>query len=180
MRHYQLKSMCEEYPEHIHARNMECSRALLDALQAVHPELCKTVTPEPKPVSEQEPEPVRSDLPPISNEEIAKAAEMPFPKYLNRISEIQHLVLKEFPNINIHELKSARRKNDLVLARQVAMFAAKQFTSKSLPEIGRRFGGRDHTTVLHAIRRMEVRVQTDMRVAEMVDRIERALIPTDE
>jgi chromosomal replication initiator protein len=49
-------------------------------------------------------------------------------------------------------LLSARRSRDVVRPRQIAMFLAKALTSRSLPEIGRRFGGRDHTTVLHAVR----------------------------
>ena len=66
------------------------------------------------------------------------------------------------------EFLSARRTNDLVRPRQVAMYLAKTLTTRSLPEIGRRFGGRDHTTVLHAIRKIEALLPVDEKIAEAV------------
>ncbi|MDR3488751.1 MAG: chromosomal replication initiator protein DnaA [Bradyrhizobium sp.] len=71
-----------------------------------------------------------------------------------KIEEIQRLVAKHF-NVSRDDILSARRTAGVVRPRQIAMYLAKVMTLRSLPEIGRRFGGRDHTTVLHAIRRME-------------------------
>jgi chromosomal replication initiator protein len=59
--------------------------------------------------------------------------------------------------------------------RQVAMYLCKQLTSRSLPEIGRRFGGRDHTTVMHGVRRIEELKTIDGQIAEDVEMLRRAL-----
>ena len=61
----------------------------------------------------------------------------------------------EVAGLRVGDLMSARRTANVVLPRQIGMALAKRLTLRSLPEIGRRFGGRDHTTVLHAIRKME-------------------------
>ena len=70
------------------------------------------------------------------------------------IDEIQKRVAEHF-NIRLAEMTSARRARAVARPRQVAMYLAKQLTSRSLPEIGRKFGGRDHTTVMHAVRKIE-------------------------
>jgi chromosomal replication initiator protein len=62
-----------------------------------------------------------------------------------------------------------------VRPRQVAMYLAKTLTLRSLPEIGRRFGGRDHTTVLHAVRKIENLVSTDTALAEEIELLKRQL-----
>ena len=59
--------------------------------------------------------------------------------------------------------------------RQVAMYLAKTLTLRSLPEIGRRFGGRDHTTVLHAVRKIEALVAKDVALSEEVESLKRQL-----
>ena len=56
----------------------------------------------------------------------------------------------------------------VVVPRQIGMYLAKKMTSRSLPEIGRRFGGRDHSTVLHAVRKIEELVKTDDKLAREV------------
>jgi chromosomal replication initiator protein len=63
---------------------------------------------------------------------------------------------------------SARRARNIARPRQVAMYLAKTLTSFSYPEIGRQFGGRDHTTVMHAVRTIESLVSSDKRIAEDV------------
>ena len=63
----------------------------------------------------------------------------------------------------------------MVRPRQVAMYLAKTLTLRSLPEIGRRFGGRDHTTVLHAVRKIEGLVGNDMALAEEIEILKRQL-----
>jgi chromosomal replication initiator protein len=70
------------------------------------------------------------------------------------IDEIQRRVAEHF-DMKLSEMTSARRARIVARPRQVAMYLAKQLTPRSLPEIGRRFGGRDHTTVIHAVRRIE-------------------------
>src|SRR5690606_14521056 len=67
-----------------------------------------------------------------------------------RIEDIQRIVARHY-NVSKTELLSNRRTRTIVKPRQVAMYLAKVMTPRSLPEIGRRFGGRDHTTVLHAV-----------------------------
>ncbi len=63
----------------------------------------------------------------------------------------------------------------MVRPRQIAMYLAKSLTLRSLPEIGRRFGGRDHTTVLHAVRKIEGMVMKDQELATEIDHLKRML-----
>lgn len=70
------------------------------------------------------------------------------------IAEIQQIVAQHF-NIPLAEMSSARRSRCVARPRQVAMYLSKRFTPRSLPEIGRKFGNRDHTTVIHALRQIE-------------------------
>jgi chromosomal replication initiator protein len=90
------------------------------------------------------------------------------------IEEIQRKVAEHF-NIKIAEMQSARRARAVARPRQVAMYLAKQLTSRSLPEIGRKFGGRDHTTVMHAVRKVEELRATDASFSEDVDLLRRML-----
>jgi chromosomal replication initiator protein len=70
------------------------------------------------------------------------------------IDEIQRKVA-EYYHLKLSDLLSARRAREVARPRQVAMYLAKKLTPRSLPEIGRRFGGRDHTTVMHAVKRID-------------------------
>jgi chromosomal replication initiator protein len=70
---------------------------------------------------------------------------------------------------------SSRRTANVVRPRQVAMYLAKILTLRSLPEIGRRFGGRDHTTVLHAVRKIETLAGNDSALAEEIESLKRQL-----
>ena len=70
---------------------------------------------------------------------------------------------------------SARRARAVARPRQVAMYLAKQLTSRSLPEIGRKFGGRDHTTVMHAVRKIDELKQSDSALSEDIDLLRRML-----
>ena len=72
-------------------------------------------------------------------------------------------------------LLSSRRTANVVRPRQIAMYLAKTLTLRSLPEIGRRFGGRDHTTVLHAVRKIESLVGNDNVLAEEIELLKRLL-----
>lgn len=109
---------------------------------------------------------------PIPNAAIAEACEIVSPRLvMNRIEAIQRAVLAEFPGVTMYDLKSVRRPAAMVRARQIAMYLAKTVTARSLPEIGRRFGGRDHTTVLHAVRKIEAMVKRDAALAAQIERI---------
>ena len=90
------------------------------------------------------------------------------------IEEIQKRVAEHF-NIRIADMHSARRARSVARPRQVAMYLAKQLTTRSLPEIGRKFGGRDHTTVMHAVKRIEELRQMDASLAEDIDLLRRML-----
>jgi chromosomal replication initiator protein len=73
------------------------------------------------------------------------------------------------------DLRSSRRTANVVRPRQIAMYLAKTLTLRSLPEIGRRFGGRDHTTVLHAVRKIETLASSDTGLAEEIELLKRLL-----
>ncbi len=77
--------------------------------------------------------------------------------------------------MRLTDMTSARRARAVARPRQVAMFLAKQLTSRSLPEIGRKFGNRDHTTVMHAVARVAELMQKDAAFAEDVDMLRRLL-----
>ena len=78
-------------------------------------------------------------------------------------------------NIKLAEMTSSRRARVVARPRQVAMYLAKQLTSRSLPEIGRKFGGRDHTTVMHAVKKIEELIASDRALAEDVELLRRML-----
>jgi chromosomal replication initiator protein len=91
-----------------------------------------------------------------------------------RIEDIQRLVARQY-NVSRSDLLCSRRTANVVRPRQVAMYLAKILTLRSLPEIGRYFGGRDHTTVLHAVRKMDALIATDTALAEEIDVLKRQL-----
>lgn len=85
-----------------------------------------------------------------------------------RIEDIQRVVSRHF-NVSKQDLLSSRRTRTIVRPRQIAMYLSKMMTPRSLPEIGRRFGGRDHTTVLHAVRKIEQLMAEDRVFADEVE-----------
>jgi chromosomal replication initiator protein len=91
-----------------------------------------------------------------------------------KIEDIQRVVARQY-NVSRSDLLSSRRTANVVRPRQVAMYLAKTLTLRSLPEIGRRFGGRDHTTVLHAVRKIEALVSRDTALSEEVESLKRQL-----
>jgi chromosomal replication initiator protein len=96
------------------------------------------------------------------------------PKRL-KIEDIQKLVATRY-NVSRADILSERRTAAVVRPRQIAMFLSKTLTPRSLPEIGRRFGGRDHTTVLHAVRKIEKAVGEDRGLNEEVELLKRMLL----
>jgi chromosomal replication initiator protein len=91
-----------------------------------------------------------------------------------RIEDIQRVVARQY-NVSRSDLLSSRRTANVVRPRQVAMYLSKVMTLRSLPEIGRRFGGRDHTTVLHAVRKIEALTGNDAAFAEEIEALKRQL-----
>ena len=90
------------------------------------------------------------------------------------IDEIKRRVA-EYYNLRLNDLISARRARIVARPRQVAMFLCKTLTAKSLPEIGRGFGGRDHTTVIHAVRKIEELRVTDGQLSDDIENLRRSL-----
>ena len=90
------------------------------------------------------------------------------------IEEIQKKVAEHF-NTRLSDMSSARRARAVARPRQVAMYLSKQLTSRSLPEIGRKFGGRDHTTVMHAVSRIESLMNSDSVIADNLELLKRML-----
>ena len=90
------------------------------------------------------------------------------------IDEIQRKVA-DYYAIKLSDLLSARRAREVARPRQVAMFLAKRLTPRSLPDIGRRFGGRDHTTVMHAVKRIEELRADDSELDADITRLTRII-----
>ncbi|WP_245296840.1 MULTISPECIES: chromosomal replication initiator protein DnaA [Rhodomicrobium] len=91
-----------------------------------------------------------------------------------KIDDILRVVMKHF-GVNRGDLLSSRRNRSIVRPRQIGMYLAKSLTARSLPEIGRRFGGRDHTTVLHAIRKIESLLAADAVLKDEIEVLKRLL-----
>ncbi|MEM7719213.1 MAG: chromosomal replication initiator protein DnaA [Pseudomonadota bacterium] len=90
------------------------------------------------------------------------------------VEEIQRKVSDHY-NIRLSDLIGPKRVRTFARPRQVAMYLSKQMTTRSLPEIGRRFGGRDHTTVMHGVRKIEELMQQDSQIADDLEMLRRAL-----
>ena len=90
------------------------------------------------------------------------------------VEEIQRKVSEHY-NIRLSDMIGPKRLRTYARPRQIAMFLSKQLTSRSLPEIGRRFGGRDHTTVMHGVKRIEELRAQDGQIAEDLEMLRRAL-----
>jgi chromosomal replication initiator protein len=91
-----------------------------------------------------------------------------------RIEDIQRVVARHY-NVSRQELVSNRRTRVIVKPRQIAMYLAKTLTPRSFPEIGRRFGGRDHTTVLHAVRKIEELISGDTKLSHEIELLKRLI-----
>ena len=91
------------------------------------------------------------------------------------VESIQNVVASYF-NLNIQEMLSARRSRSLARPRQIAMYLAKQHTTNSLPDIGRRFSNRDHTTVIHAVKKIDELMKKDNEIKQNIIEIRKKLI----
>ena len=153
------KSDRENIPDYIHSRNAICSANFLKALRENHGDV--QIEAEPKP---------EKHLPPIPDKAVAAAAEVAFPDWIHGIKRIQYAVCREY-GISLVDLCSRRRSVPIVRPRQVAMYLCKTLTNRSFPEIGRRFGGRDHSTIISAIRRIETICAKDDAFRERVEKL---------
>jgi chromosomal replication initiator protein len=91
------------------------------------------------------------------------------------VESIQNLVAAHF-KLNIQELLSPRRSRSLARPRQIAMYLAKQHTTNSLPDIGRKFGNRDHTTVIHAVKKIDELIKKDNEINQSVSELKKKLL----
>ena len=93
---------------------------------------------------------------------------------VKQIEDILRLVSRHY-GVSKSDILSPRRHRSVVWPRQIGMYLSKQLTTRSLPEIGRRFGDRDHTTVLHAIRKIDGEIANDSRLKDEIDELKRQL-----
>lgn len=122
------------------------------------------------------PEPTETSMPArrmatITDEQIKEAHLVFEQHWMNKVEIIQRAVLAKFPDVTLADIKSQSRSAKCVLPRHIAMYLCKELTNKSLPDIGRRFGGRDHTTVLNAVNRVTSRLIDDEEFRRLVNRI---------
>ena len=109
--------------------------------------------------------------------ELAKSIIGKIVKDTNReinISYIQEIVSKFF-SISIEEMKDKARRKEIVIARQVAMYFSKDYTNNSLKSIGFHFGGRDHSTVIHAVQSVNDMIDTDSIFKKNVEEIKKRI-----
>ena len=91
------------------------------------------------------------------------------------VESIQNLVASHF-HLTIEELLSPRRSRSLARPRQMAMYLAKQLTTNSLPDIGRKFSNRDHTTVIHAVKKIDELIKKDNEIRQSVTEIKKKFL----
>ena len=91
------------------------------------------------------------------------------------LEEIQRRVAEYF-QVDVTELRGVRRHRSILYPRQIAMFLCRRLTEASLPEIGRVFGGRDHTTVLHAVEKIELEIAQDTHKKQAVDQLNQLVL----
>lgn len=176
---------CIDEEKQLRRLNFAGSRSLLLRLREIH----GTAVPQPEPdIVELVPVIVRKSEP------LGTKAETRFVRYLTdengrripMVSEIKRIVAQHFEVTPVN-LDSRSRKARFVWPRQIAMFLCHTITLRSLPDIGRRFGGRDHTTVLHAVRKIERLVASSPETEALVNELKEELnddhcstVPSDE
>jgi hypothetical protein len=158
---------CETEESQIRKANQIASRRLLAKLKEVHGRSAPT------------PEPDVMDIIPVVVRRAPVAetkAEVRFLRYLTdgagkkipTVQEIKHVVAEHFKVTTIN-LDAKSRKHSFVLPRQIAIYLCSQLTVRSLPDIARRFGGRDHTTAIHSRDKIEDLIATDPAMARTVE-----------
>jgi hypothetical protein len=159
------------YQETLRAKNAHSCRALLSRLRAFHAVAEPVVIHAPKMEPEPQPEPVVP--PPVEVQWIKSIEEMPDPRGPS-VQEIKACVARHF-NLTPRDLESPRRFAKIVRPRQIAFYLARKLTTRSFPDIGRRFGGKDHTTIIHSCKLIEACMETDPKLAETVRCLEAQL-----
>jgi len=159
------------YQETLRARSINSCNALLSRLMKYH----GIPAPRPKPdIVEIVPIVVRHSPPPPSVPDWIKSIEDAPDSKGPSVKTIKVCVAHHF-NISPRDLESPRRFAKIVLPRQIAFYLARKLTNRSLPDIGRRFGGKDHTTILHACKKMKQRMEEDPLLAQTVRCLEEQL-----
>lgn len=149
----------------LHEKNRIATAMLLDRIICYHG----------KTADDRQAEILEKALPPIPNRALREALVMLAGGIGGGSVEIiQRAVCADFGTTLI-DMKSARRDQNIVLPRQVAMYLARHLTLKSLPDISRRFGRRDHSTALHAVKKIAGLIETDPELASQIDRIKASL-----
>lgn len=153
-----FKSDCDELGAYVHKRNMVCSRNLLQALTVNHG-AAQDNAQEVDDLSEVAEPPPEPALPPL----------ILIPT--NKIDLIKRSVCRHF-NVSRANIESSSRKRGVVQPRQICMYLARKHTDHSYPEIGRRLGGRDHTTIIHAFNKIEGLIAKDAAMAAVIADLE--------
>lgn len=96
------------------------------------------------------------------------------PPRLLTIETVQKIVADHF-KLRVSDLKSKRRQRNVALPRQIAMFLSRKMTNSSLPDIGEKFGGKDHTTVLHNVRKIQETIEKDFELKTNIEALERQI-----
>ena len=89
--------------------------------------------------------------------------------------EVVQKLVADYYQIKVAELKSARRMKHLAFPRQIAMYLCKKHLKNSFPELGQKFGGKDHTTVMHACKKIDRELQSNPRLRDDVEFLEKSL-----
>jgi len=172
--------------EATNARNARASASLLERLRRFHPEHCPDAMTKLKAAADE----IVPELDPIPEPEVTEETKIAKwvadqfrepPQYRPwndtgkaKIGRIQNLVSITY-NIDRSDLLSARRTKNVMVPRHVAIYLARKLTSKSLPQIGAAFGGRDHTTIINSIRWAEDRLPRDPELSSRVQSLMTAL-----
>jgi chromosomal replication initiation ATPase DnaA len=147
------------------AQHLERMRRFSDAA------LNQSIQPMPRAVPSEPPaDPIPDAMLALAHDQFDRM-KMP----ITQVQAIQRAVLAHFPDVTMRDIKSARRTKNVVLPRQLAMYMVRKLTLLSLPAIGRRFGGRDHTTAIHAVNKIAGRIKVDPVLAAQAADIESSL-----
>ncbi|WP_456718255.1 MULTISPECIES: chromosomal replication initiator protein DnaA [unclassified Bradyrhizobium] len=158
---YPSMAVTEDVLEHLSGAIVTTGRDLVGALNHIN-----TASR----LANQTNQPVTMDMAEAAIRQITEAQ----PARRVKIEDIQKVVSR-FYKISKDDMISARRTSNVVRPRQIAIYLAKSLTLRSLPEIGRRFGGRDHTTILHAVRKIEALVTKDETLENEVSTLKRLI-----
>lgn len=163
------------YQETLRAKNAHSCNALLSRLMKFH----VSAVAKPVPVIIIEPA-VEPELPPppvetawITAIEEVVIEDAPDPKGPS-VKDIKRCVARHF-NLSLADLESPRKFAKIVKPRQIAFYLARKLTTRSFPDIGRRFGGKDHTTILHACKIVARRMEADPKLAQTIRCLEEQL-----